>query len=260
MGAKYLCTKAASFSVSCAGQKIKTLLSFLFILLISTISFAQDFTAKSLGDYGNVTVMEVTGNYDADNPDGTVNVVPRQAIAQEFFKTHKDEYDFLVIFTNFDFALGTRDTKAFYTEIKNDVTGIGQDTFDYSSLYGSNGKLQGTIDMGNLTSVVSNPVDPQFEETLSIYSHEMMHRWAAHAKFKDTDGSISSALLGLDNDHWSFLLDTGGSVMYGNTWQDNKNGTFTTTTPQSEMKVYNPLDLYLMGMIGKDKVDRKSVV
>ena len=88
-------------------QKVQSLFLFLFVFLslFISVSFAQDFTAKSIGDYGNVTVMEVTGNYDAKNPDGSINSEPRQTIAKEFFKTHKDEYDFIVIFSNFDFQM-----------------------------------------------------------------------------------------------------------------------------------------------------------
>ncbi len=255
MRSKHLCTKAVSLIVSCAGQKIKTLLFFLFLLFISTTSFSQQFTAKSLGDYGNVTVMEVTGNYDAPSLSGSLEeTIPRQTIAQEFFKTHKDEYDFLVIFTNFDFQMPEKEAEAFYMGAKNDTQGIGLDLFDNTQYYGSNGRLQGTIDMGNLSSKVTDPLDPKFEDTLSLLSHEMMHRWAAYVKFKDASGVISNTLLGHDSEHWSFLLDTAGSVMYGNVWQDNGNGTFTTTTSRGQMKSYSPLDLYLMGMIDKSKV------
>lgn len=232
----------------------------ILVLLLETALFsrtavAEDFTTTSLGDYGNVTVMEVSGNYDAYNSDGSVNAVPRQIIAQEFFKTHKDDYDFIVIFSNFDFAMPDNgEARGFYSTVKNDTSGIGLDPFDHTALYGSIGKLQGTVDMGNLATIVSDPLDPMFEDTLGVLSHEMMHRWAANAKFKDTNGTISSALLGKDGSHWSFLLDSGGSLMYGNAWQDNGNGTFTSTTPQSELKFYSPLDLYLMGMIDKSRV------
>ncbi|MEW6110166.1 MAG: hypothetical protein AB1632_13530 [Nitrospirota bacterium] len=68
-------------------------------LLIPALASAADFIVRNIGDYGNVSVMEVNGNYDAKNPDGTINSVPRQAIANEFFKTHKDGYDFLIIFS-----------------------------------------------------------------------------------------------------------------------------------------------------------------
>jgi len=223
-------------------------------MFITSTAFSQQFTAKNLGDYGNVTVMEVTGNYDAKNADGSLNTLSRQVITKEFLKTHKDEYDFIVIFTNFDFQMIDKEAKAFYSGVKNDVQGIGVDIVDNTQLYGSSGKLQGTVDMGNLSKIATNPMDPLFEETLSTLSHEIMHRWGMKAKFKDANGAISSALLGQDGSHWSFLLDSGASLMYGNTWQDNKNGTFTTTTPQGQMKFYSPLDLYLMGMIDKSKV------
>ena len=207
-------------------------------------SSAQEFTARTIGDFGNITVMQVTGNYDAKNPDGSINAIPRQEIAKEFLRLHKDEYDFLVLFSNFSFQMPDLETKAFYHPVKNDIHGIGLEIFDYSSLYGSNGKLQGTIDMGNIANLVTDPLDPNFEETLSILSHEQMHRWGAYVKFVDGEGYTSSALLGKELTHWSFLLDSDGSVLYGNDWQDNGNGTFTSLEAG---KSYSPLDLYLMG-------------
>ena len=190
----------------CSMKYLGSLLFWLTILLLNTpLSSAQTFTATALGDYGNVTVMEVSGNYDAKNPDGTINSAPREAIAKEFYSLHKDEYDFLVIFTNFNFSMPSAGAKAFYTGVKNDIQGIGLETFDSTSYYGSNGKLQGTIDMGNISGHVTNPLAPQFEETLRLLSHEMMHRWGVRVKFKNADGALSSALLGRENTHWSFL-------------------------------------------------------
>lgn len=214
-------------------------------------SHAGDFTARYLNDFGNVTVMEVTGNYDAHNPDGTVNAAPRQAIAKEFFRTHNDEYDFVVVFSNFDFKMPDVEVRGFYTGVKNDIRGIGQEIFDNTSLYGSNGKLQGTIDMGNLATNPSDPLNPRFEATLDVLNHEMLHRWAAYVKFRDWNGAISKALIGKDGSHWSYLLDTKGSLQYGHQWQDNGNGTFTAVAAR---KYYSPLDLYLMGMIDKSRV------
>ncbi len=233
------------------------LLFILLCLVIAPSAFAQQLVVTSLGDYGNVTVMEVTGNFDTNNPDGAVNAIPRQTLAREFYKTHKDEYDFLVIFTNFDFQMPVEKegaARGFYSGVRNDTLGLGTRIFDNSSIYGSDGRLRGTIDMGNLSSKVSDPLDPKFEDTLSVLSHEMMHRWAAYVTFKDANGAIGNALLGHDSSHWSFLLDSSGSLMYGNVWQNNGNGTFTTTTPQGQMKSYSPLDLYLMGMIDMSQV------
>lgn len=238
-------------SIMCQG--VVCCLLTLFISLVTSVCpvLADEFKASHLGDYGNVTVMEVSGGYDAKIAGGVVNAAPRQAIAKEFFRLHKDEYDFLVIFTNFDFNMLDADTLGFYTGVKNNITGIGQEIFDNSALYGSAGRLQGTIDMGNLAGKVSNPLVAGFETTLNVLSHEMQHRWAAYVKFKNADGTISTALLGKDGAHWSFKLDSKASLMYGNQWQDNGNGTFTALAARNS---YSPLDLYLMGMLDKSKV------
>jgi large repetitive protein len=231
------------------------LLTMLFMLAPALC--AADFTAKAVADYGNITVIEVSGNYDAKNADGTINSLPREIIAKEFFKTHKDEYDFIVIFTNFDFNMPDATAKAFYTGVKNDIRGIGQPMFDYSQQYGSAGKLQGTIDAGNLLKLVLDPLDPNFENTLFVVGHEYLHRWGAYVKFKDKDGNISSALLGKDGAHWSFLLDTSASVLYGNKWQDNGDGTFTSV---QVAKYLSPLDLYLMGFANKSQVPQMMLI
>ena len=154
---------------------------------------APDFTASTIGDYGDITVMEVTESYDADIPESHI---PRMEIAKEFFKTHPDNYDFIVIFSNFDFKMPHPEVVGFYCGVKNNVQGIGKEIFDYSSFFGSDGKLQGTIDMGNIVNVVSDSLDPGFEFTMTILSHEILHRWAAYISFKKEDGSISDELLG----------------------------------------------------------------
>src|SRR5512147_2770455 len=128
------------------GQRLYYRVSVFFLSLLMFVvvrtSSAQDFTAKFLGDYGNVTVMEVTGNYDVKNEDGSYNEEPRQIISRKYFESHGDIYDFLVIFTNFDFNMVEKDVTGFYEGVKNDTQGIGLDPFDYTSLYGSNGRLQ----------------------------------------------------------------------------------------------------------------------
>lgn len=209
------------------------------------------FTAKTVTDSGNVTVMEVTGNLDTKKGDGTLNVLPRQEIAKEYFRTHPDNVDFLVILSNFDYAMPEAEAKGFYLGVKNDTQGIGQALFDNSSSFGSAGKLYGTIDLGNVTALAANPYGPKLDETISTLNHELMHRFGSYVRFKNPDGSLNDALLGRDAAHWSYLLDTQGSVMYGNGWRDNGDGTFTSTAQPGG---YSPLDLYLMGMIPKEQV------
>ncbi len=55
-------------------RSVKRATCALFLLFLLPIpAFSQEFTVTPLGDFGNVTVMEVTGDYDAENPDGSSN-------------------------------------------------------------------------------------------------------------------------------------------------------------------------------------------
>lgn len=199
----------------------RTVLSSLILalLLFSGPSIAYgNFDATTIGTYGDITVMEVTGSYDANASDQQVNALPRKIIAQEFYSTHPDDYDFIVIYANFDFSMPTG-AVAFYQGVRNDVQGIGKLIFDNSASYGSDGQLQGTIDMGNVANLESDPFDPDFSTTMGILCHELLHRWAAYVKFEKWDGTPDSTdLLGKDLSHWSYLLDTNGSLLYGNDW------------------------------------------
>lgn len=222
---------------------------------IVTYSYDQTFTTpafslKGLGDSGNIAVMELDGGFDAKNPDGTVNDSPRRAIANEYFKNHGD-LDFLVFVSTFDYTLPEAGAEGFYLPVKNDVQGINQPIFDYSAQFGSASKLQGTVDLGNITQLAAAPYGPLLDTNVRLLNHELMHRFGAYVRFENPDGSLNTSLLGKDSAHWSYLLDSKGSIMYGNGWKDNGDGTFTSTSARS---AYSPLDLYLMGMIPKEQV------
>ena len=102
--------------------------------------------------------------------------------------------------------------------------------------------------------------------------HELVHRWAAHLKFKDpASGRIEDLMGGGCRCHWSSLLHvpvrypiwqgfsvqpySGGSVMGGGVWQDNGDGTFTKQdTGYPRAMGLSDLDLYVMGMIPPEEV------
>ncbi len=215
-----------------------------------------DAQAVFVADHDHVSILELTGNYDRDLANGELNLDPRAAVAREFFRTHPDDYDFVIIFTAFPFNLqgpqgGGGEVKAFYTGVRNDVQGLGIPQFDNGSLFGSAGKLQGYVDMAALSSYTTDPLSADFEQTLLIMAHELLHRWGAHVRFRQADGTLSSALLGQDAAHWSFLLDSDASVLYGNKWNDNGDGTFTSA---GRLKFFSPLDLYLAGFLAPGEV------
>ncbi len=240
--------------------RLIVLVHIIFTAISLSVS-AQDFSAVTIKDEIDLSVIEVIGDYDANTQEGNE---AQKIIAGEFYNTHPDDYDFLVIFTGFDIEMLTLmidgepvEADGFYSPIQNNAEGIGNEIFDYSLQYGSNGKLQGIITMGDIDQKIADPLDPKFKNTMEVLSHELLHRWSGKVNFFDTNGSYNDALLGgyqiASNEyaHWSFLLDTDGSILYGNDWYDNGNGTFTSMAAR---KYYSPLDLYLMGFVDKSDV------
>ncbi len=207
------------------------------------------FTATLKSTRNHVAVIELTGDYSRNLSGGELNVEPRTQIAKEFYKNFADAYDFIVVFSDFEFSTG--DAKAFYIGVKNDTKGLGSPLYDNTARFGSAGALQGYIDMAALGRYHLDPSDARFEEVMRVLSHELLHRWAATVSFINADGNRNGSLLGRDGSHWSFLLDTGGSVEYGNRWADNGNGTFSS---KPDRQFFSPLDLYLMGMLKKEEV------
>lgn len=179
---------------------------------------------------------------------GQLNIAPRQWVAQSFYQYNPDTYDFIVVFTGFDFD--TAGSRAFYSAIKNDVQGIGLPQFDSSAMFGSV-RLQGYVDASNLTSYLQEDGSLDQQDLTTTLNHEIAHRWLAHAQFIDPSGNISTALLGRDGSHWSYLLDSDASYLYGSKWTSGPNGTYTAIEVQQR---YNALDLYLMGLVPKEDV------
>jgi subtilase family serine protease/flagellar hook assembly protein FlgD/Tol biopolymer transport system component len=232
--------------------------------LLSAAPRAQSQHVRMIEDRDHVTVMEFGGLYDRQPPANfEYEQQVRQAVAREFLRTHTDDYDFLVVFTRFNYALGSDSQGApvggRYYGIKNDTQGIGLQPFDLTAAFGSaSGRLQGYIDMGTLARLASDPTDPRFEQTLSTLSHEFLHRWGTHVRFRNPDGSLNESLLGREGSHWNFKLNTHNSVHYGHEWRDNGDGTFTSTG--RAVSFYSPLDLYLMGMLDKTQVPPFSLI
>ena len=180
----------------------------------------------------------------------TVNL---QNVAREFYRTHGDDFDSLVLFTNFESNPDLVEVLAFAVNVQNDVLGIGNPNrseifpqFDHTAEYGSEGKLKSFLTMKSLKVWEDDPLENTFgpaTSTLSVLAHEFGHTWIA---FIDPP-----VLLTRDQAHWNFFLHTNGSLLGGNDIQDNGDGTFITLAPKD---IYSPLDLYLMGLLKPEDV------
>ena len=180
------------------------------------------------------------------------------ALLQAFYRTHSDSFDTAYVWTDFDYDNGLGVAHSF--NVRNHISGIGLRDFDRGPAYGSPARLSTIITMGNAADW---PKDPQahaagLNSAISIVCHEQGHRWLAYVRF-DAEHDIKDDLLGRENAHWSFLVDTRtnlqgtfSSLMEGNAWRDGGGGTFTTI--ESAVNYFTPLDQYLMGLRSADEV------
>ncbi|MBW8713294.1 MAG: hypothetical protein JF632_04325 [Acidobacteria bacterium] len=167
------------------------------------------------------------------------------ALAKKFYASHPDNYDQLVIWTD---APVITDAFAYETTVKNEIRGIGVDTYDLSQDFGSGGRLRSLVVMDWLGKYPDSPTQKFLGEnnTVSVMGQESGHRWLAFLEFRDRTGQRSDQLLGRDLAHWSFFFDSDASVMEGNDIQDLGGGSFKTV---AAVQRYSLLDQYAMGLV-----------
>ena len=172
------------------------------------------------------------------------------AVAKKFYATHPDNYDQILLWSDQPLI---RDAFAYELNIANEVRGIGDTIYDTSRLAGSAGRLRSLVMMDWLGKYPEDPTAKFLGEnnTLSVLGQEVGHRWLAYVDFRDRTGARSQALLGRDDQHWSFFLDSDASVMEGNDIEDLGGGQFRTV---DAVKRYSRLDQYIMGLIPPSSV------
>ncbi|MEW5849390.1 MAG: CARDB domain-containing protein [Myxococcota bacterium] len=201
--------------------------------------------------------------------------ITRQVIDEE-----GDHFDFIVVFPLFEDLMNPG--FAYFSNIVNRDSGIGLEQMDMSDLFGSNGRLQGFLNMNSpdaYSQVDGLPISDPASSVYPIMGQELTHRWLAFAKVKKEgfqDGSTSDVLLGRDQAHWSALMHTGPaddgagiytSVQDGVAWRDNADGTFTAVEVFSDQGFnisrrarFSTLDLYLMGFMPPEEVEPFFVI
>jgi len=201
-------------------------------------------------DVSYPTVMMTDDVYlTTERNDGTREI--KNEVINSFYDQHPDDFDFLIIWTDFKIPAENGNEIAHFTPVANHQKGGNVDPLDWSRNYGTTGKLKGIITMGNI-----NKYQPQtsagLNEALNLVLHEILHQWSAYVSFIDDKGKQNFSLLrSPDYQHWSyyagFLSPAGGSG-----WIDNGDGTFTSQLSKmadTNLRQYSSLDLYLMGLI-----------
>ena len=174
------------------------------------------------------------------------------AAAQRFYRSHPDSYDQLVFWGG---ARLIRLGEAFAQEftVANEIQGIGVPTGGSPGDFGSAARLQSVVNMDRVVKYPASPTQKFLGEdtVLSLLGQESGHRWLAFVAFLDADRRRSTDLLGRDDAHWSFFVDSDASVMEGNDIEALGGGAFRTV---GAVQRYSRLDQYLMGLVPPEQV------
>jgi uncharacterized protein (TIGR03437 family) len=193
----------------------------------------------------------------------TMDVV---TVAQQFYQTHEDAYDYLAIYNNMGIAALGEGTIAYEETLRNSGSGFGAGPQDVGQQFGSASRLQAVLNLGPLSQYPTDPNglvgprSPQQDTPLTILTHEAGHRFLAYASIHGAADPTALPMLGFQLAHWSFLFDSEASVMEGERIADHGAGTSPEFLTTDITQGYAPLDQYLMGFRDASEVPDAFVV
>lgn len=185
---------------------------------------------------------------------GFQNATARKALTKELYKTFRDSFDFIFFVMNNSERPATIPFGQLY-KVSNDVKGIGLPVQNQSGEYGSEGKLKAVMQLGRRDYLISGP---------SL--HELLHNWANFVL--DTKLLVSDDKEVSGKPHWG-ISDVGGQLggFDPSTFQEKVDGdpekyrgnmpgrkAFGFNSNGGNGIPYSSFELYLMGLLSKDKV------
>jgi uncharacterized protein (TIGR03437 family) len=201
----------------------------------SVVSFRYDTSAEYAA-----AVAERFGNL------AEIDIV---TVAQRFYETHDDAYDYLVIYNNMSVATGPA-SLAFESTVRSSGTGYSVAPQDNGSQYGSPARLRSVLNMGRLEDY---PLDvnatvrlraTEQDTPLTVLGHESGHLFLAYASIPDPNDPTAKPMIGYGGAHWSFVFNSEASLDEGEQITDLGGGQFVTA---AVTQGFAPLDRYLMG-------------
>jgi len=193
---------------------------------------------------------------------GDTQEVDIVALAQKFYETHEDAYDYLVVYNNMGIPaqLGA---VAYEATVRSNGTGYGVQVQDSGQQYGSVARLRSVMNMGTLDLYPGDPNGtvtvrgPAADTPLTVLGHEAGHLFLAFASVPDPDDSSAKPMIGFGGSHWSFVFNSEASLDEGEQITETGKGRFLTG---AVTQGYAPLDRYLMGFAPPGAVPDTFVV
>ncbi|MCL4793486.1 MAG: hypothetical protein KJZ84_02930 [Bryobacteraceae bacterium] len=238
------------------------------------VNIAAHVTGMGPGGLGGRTRVVTLAGAGGERFDATVaepySQVPQldtARLAQRFYETHDDGFDYLVVFNTAGLAAAPN-AVATQTTVRSFTHGIGDFLIENGQIYGSGRRLQAFLNMGQLRHY---PLDPNApvgprgrltgDTTLSLLAHEAGHLFLALASVRAPGNPEARPMLSPDLAHWSFNFNSDASVLEGNRIEDAgegaADGRFLTA---GAVERYSVWDRYLMGLIAPDEVQPSFVV
>ncbi len=201
-----------------------------------------DFRNDPSGLYGGAVAERFGDSLDVD-------IV---TVAQQFYQTHEDAYDYLVIFNSMDIP-AMPSALAYESTVRSNGIGYGVPPIDYGALYGSSSRLHAVLNMGPLSDYPADPNAlvplraPQGDTPLSAISHETGHLFLAFASIRDPNDPTAFPMLGYQHAHWNFAFNSEASFLEGERILDRGSSVSPEFLTTDTVQQYAPLDQYLMG-------------
>jgi uncharacterized protein (TIGR03437 family) len=174
------------------------------------------------------------------------------SVAQKFYRTHEDSFDYLAIFNNMDISPGSS-ALALESTVRNSRTGYGDGPVDNGRDYGSASRLQAVLNLGPLSQYPKDPTAlvparrSAGDTPLTIIAHEAGHLFLAFASARNPNDPMARPMLGYQASHWSFLFNSEASLLEGERIVDRGPSATPRFVTTDTVQGYSPLDQYLMG-------------
>ncbi|MBL8213458.1 MAG: hypothetical protein JNK87_22260 [Bryobacterales bacterium] len=187
-------------------------------------------------------------------------------LAQRFYQTHDDGYDYLVVYNNLGLAARSFAVATTLPVRTTHRAGFGDIPVDDGAIFGSARRLQAFLNMGPLSNYprdLNAPLPLRFgtgDTPVTVLLHEIGHLFLALASVRDEVDPTRRPMLGNANAHWSFNYNSDASFLEGNRIQDSGE----TASPRYEtvatVERFSAMDQYLMGFRAPSEVPPSFVV
>jgi uncharacterized protein (TIGR03437 family) len=202
--------------------------------LVSFLDPSSDYAGAIVERFGNTLDIDIV------------------TLAQRFYQSHEDAYDYLVVYNNMGIG-AMPGALAYESTVRSFSTGHGVPAQDNGSQYGSLSRLQSVMNMGQIDNYPLDtnafvPLRGAARDTpLTVLGHEAGHLFNAFASIRDPNDPTSKLMLGYGGSHWSFLFNSEASLDEGEQILDQGGTASPRFVTSAVTQGYSPLDQYLMG-------------